>query len=274
MSNGSYVLNIQKFNDRADSNTNSIPVPCGTVCRHINPCRRSRASSATSTTTMCEISPYVIINSIVGNRSRLIPSPQSSSSTNRISSNGFGIGIGEGITVGSGVAVRVAVTVGDGVRVAVGSGDFVAVIVAELAAVGVTSLCPYPDVERKASCIGVAVNFAVAIGRAVVEGVAVTDATLGVGETVAVAVATAIAISRVGNEVGDGLTIVGEDGDVTINVGVGVLRSVTHPATTVATTIPETTATAKPDNPDVTPASNRRTCSLPLLPSPATSTEA
>lgn len=270
MSNGSYVLNIQKFNDRADSNTNSIPVPCGTVCRHINPCWRSRPSSATSTNSAYDESPDSITKSVVGNRSRLIPSPQSSLSTNRISSNGFGVD--EGVSVGSGVAVRVAVTVGDGVRVSVGSGDFVAVRVAELAAVGVTSLCPYPDVERKASCIGVAVNITVAIGRAVVEGVAVTDATLGVGATVAVAVATTIAISRVGNEVGDGLTIVGEDGDVTINVGVGVLRSVTHPATTAAATIPATTTTETRNNPVVTPASSRRTCSLPLLPSPAIST--
>ncbi len=174
MSNGSYVLNIQKFNDRADSNTNSIPVPCGTVCRHIKPCCLSRASSATSTTTMCEISPYVIINSIVGNRSRLIPSPQSSLSTNRISSNGFGVG--EGVSVGSGVGVKVGIAVGSGEFVAVGVLELagfevgVAVSVGTTVSVGVTSLRSSTDAELNAVRVGVSVG--VAVNGATTGGVA------------------------------------------------------------------------------------------------------
>ncbi len=66
--------------------------------------------------------------------------------------------------------------------------------------------------------------------------------------------------------------MVWDGGYFEIIVGVGEMASLTQPPTIPAATIPVTTTTETRNNPVVTPASNRRTCSLPLLPSPAIST--
>ena len=107
---------------------------------------------------------------------------------------------------------------------------------------------------------------------------------LGVGATIAIAVGTSVAIGcsvgiggavagtiGISARVGDGETTLGDGGDVGIDIGVGVPLFLTQPATTPAATIPEITAAATRNNPDVTPASSRRRCNQPLPQSTATS---
>ena len=147
--------------------------------------------------------------------------------------------------------------VGDGVGVA--EGVEVDVCVTRLVAVGVDDATGVSVGTNVALGVGVGVEATTTVGVDVGTSVAV-GCNVGIG--VAVAIATGV---------GDGKTMVGEDGDVAINIGVGVLRSLTQPAISIVATIPETTTTATRDNPDVTPASSRRTCSQPLQQSLATS---
>ena len=160
-----------------------------------------------------------------------------------------------GVSVGAGVLVGDGVGVAEGVEVDVCGTRLVAVGVKVAAGVSVGTNVALGVI------VGASVETTTAIGVDVGTSVAV-GCNVGTGVAVAVAVATGV---------GDGKTTVGEDGNVAINIGVGVLRSLTQPAISVVATIPETTATATRDNPDVTPASSRRTCNQPLQQSPATS---
>lgn len=150
---------------------------------------------------------------------------------------GDGVGVAEGVEVDVGVTWLVPVGVEVAADVSVGTNVALGVIVG--ASVETTT------------AIGVDVGTSVAVG-----------CNVGTGVAVAVVVPTGV---------GDGKTMVGEDGNVAINIGVGVLRSLTQPAISVVATIPETTATATRDNPHVTPASSRRTCNQPLQQSLVTS---